>query len=373
MPPISVLMKPSSGMCNMKCDYCFYCDETKKRAQQSFGFMKEETLKNIIRKTMLRAEGGISYAYQGGEPTLRGIDFFRKALEYQKQYNRNGIRVHNAFQTNGYLIDEEWCRFLKENRFLVGVSLDGTREVHDAYRHGKDGGPTYDRVVRATRLMDEYGVDYNILTVVNRRVAGCIEEIYENFRRHGWKYQQYIACLDPLEEPHGQNEYALRPAEYGEFLIRLFNLWYADLQKRQQPYIRMFENYISILAGYCPEACDQRGTCGVQYVVEANGGVYPCDFYMTDEYLLGNFNDCRLDALDERRRKIGFLERSQKLSAECAACRYYHVCRGGCQRNRDWNPQKQAYENYFCSAYQIFFDACYERMREIAEQMKESM
>ena len=369
MPPISVLMKPSSGMCNMSCDYCFYCDETKKRTQQSFGFMEEETLKNIIRKTMLRAEGAVSYAFQGGEPTLRGLDFFRKAVAYQKQYNKHGIQVHNAFQTNAYLIDDEWCRFFKENNFLVGVSLDGTREIHDAYRHGKNGAPTYDRVVEATKRLDKYGVDYNILTVVNRKVVENIEEIYENYRDHGWKYQQYIACLDPLGEPHGQNEYALHPEEYGAFLIRLFDMWYADLQEERQPYIRMFENYVSILMGYCPEACDQRGTCGIQYVVEADGGVYPCDFYMTDEYLLGNFNDCRLDAIDERRREIAFVERSQKLSPECKKCRYYHICRGGCQRHRDRNVDQGWYENYFCSAYRVFFDACYERMKKIAEQV----
>lgn len=370
MPPISVLMKPSSGMCNLNCDYCFYCDETKKRTQQSFGFMEEETLKNIIRKTMLRAEGAVSYAFQGGEPTLRGIDFFRKAVAYQKQYNKHGIQVHNAFQTNAYLIDDEWCRFLKENQFLVGVSLDGIREVHDAYRHEKNGGPTYDHVLESIRRMDEYGVDYNILTVVNRRVAQHIEEIYENYKAHGWKYQQYIACLDPLDEPHGKSEYALRPEEYGQFLVKLFELWYQDLQHNQQPYIRLFENYIGILVGYYPEACDQRGTCGIQYVVEADGGVYPCDFYMMDEYLLGNLNECRLDAIDEKRREIGFVERSLKLTGKCRECRYYAICRGGCQRHRDWNAGQNGYENYFCTAYETFFDVCYDRMKEIAETIR---
>ena len=143
MPPISVLMKPASGMCNMKCEYCFYCDEMEKRTTESFGFMSEETLKNVIRKTMLRAEGFASYAYQGGEPTLRGIDFFRKAVAFQKQYNRHGIQVNNALQTNGYLLDEEWCLFLKENQFLVGLSVDGTAKYHDALRHSKTGVGTF--------------------------------------------------------------------------------------------------------------------------------------------------------------------------------------------------------------------------------------
>ena len=132
MPAITVMMKPSSGMCNMTCDYCFYCDETQKRIQESYGFMSEETLKNIIRKTMINADVSVNYAYQGGEPTLRGINFFKKAVELQKKYNRKNLQVNNAFQTNGLAIDEEWCRFFVENNFLVGVSIDGISEVHDA-------------------------------------------------------------------------------------------------------------------------------------------------------------------------------------------------------------------------------------------------
>lgn len=217
MPPISVLMKPSSGMCNMKCDYCFYCDETQKRIQESYGFMSEQTLKNVIRKTMLRAEGAVSYAFQGGEPTLRGIDFFEKVVEFEKQYNKHGIRVNNALQTNGYLINEAWCEFFQKNHFLIGLSVDGTKEIHDSYRHTKDGKPTFDRIRHAAELMSHYGVEYNILTVVNQKVASNITEIYEFYKKQGWNYQQYIACLDPLEEAHGENEYALKPSSTENF------------------------------------------------------------------------------------------------------------------------------------------------------------
>ena len=337
MPPISVLMKPSSGMCNMKCDYCFYCDETQKRIQESYGFMSEQTLKNVIRKTMLRAEGAVSYAFQGGEPTLRGIDFFEKVVEFEKQYNKHGIRVNNALQTNGYLINEAWCEFFQKNHFLIGLSVDGTKEIHDSYRHTKDGKPTFDRIRHAAELMSHYGVEYNILTVVNQKVASNITEIYEFYKKQGWNYQQYIACLDPLEEAHGENEYALKPEQYGKFLLELFNLWYADWKLGKQPYIRQFENYIGILMGYLPEACDQRGTCGVQNVVEADGSVYPCDFYMLDDYKLGNFNENRLDEIDTKRTEIGFVERSLLLDEECKVCEYFHICHGGCQRNRDLN------------------------------------
>ena len=373
MPAISVMIKPSSGMCNMSCDYCFYRDETQKRSQESYGFMSEKTLKNVIRKTMLRAEGMISYAFQGGEPTLRGLAFFQKVVEYQNQYNKNKIQVHNALQTNGLLIDEDWCRFLKENHFLVGVSLDGTKEIHDTYRHTrKECGPTFDLVCSAIRLMESYGVDFNILTVVNQAAAENIQEIYSFYRQKKWNYQQYIACLDPLDEPHGQNEYSLAPEQYGQFLIRLFRLWYKDWKKGRQPYIRQFENYIGILLGHFPEACDQRGTCSIQNVVEADGSVYPCDFYMLNDYCLGNFNENRLDEIDARRKEIGFLERSLKLDPDCKHCAYYRLCRGGCQRNRDWAPEIQAYQNYFCQSYRMFFDACLNEMEEIARSLADA-
>ena len=250
MPPISVLMKPSSGMCNMKCDYCFYCDETQKRIQESYGFMSEQTLKNVIRKTMLRAEGAVSYAFQGGEPTLRGIDFFEKVVEFEKQYNKHGIRVNNALQTNGYLINEAWCEFFQKNHFLIGLSVDGTKEIHDSYRHTKDG------------------------------------------------------------------------------------------------------------------------TCGVQNVVEADGSVYPCDFYMLDDYKLGNFNENRLDEIDTKRTEIGFVERSLLLDEECKVCEYFHICHGGCQRNRDLNELTGKYQNYFCESYKMFFAACLPRMKETVKTLE---
>lgn len=369
MPAISVLMKPSSGMCNMICDYCFYCDETQKRTQESFGFMSEQTLKNIIRKTMLRAEGMISYAWQGGEPTLRGLDFFRRAVEYQKQYNKNGIQVQNALQTNGYGLNEAWCEFFRGHHFLIGLSVDGTKDIHDAVRHSRNGEPTYDKIMHSAKLLDQYGVEYNILTVVTAEVAENIRKIYKEYKRQGWKYQQYIACLDPLGEGHGKTAYALTPELYGEFLTELFRLWEEDLKQGRQPYIRQFENYIGLAAGYMAEACDQRGTCGIQNVVEADGSVYPCDFYMLDEYCLGNFNQDRLDQIDRRRKEIGFIERSYKLTKKCENCPYYRLCRGGCQRNRDFDPVIGLYENYLCDGYKIFFDHCYDRITEIGRNL----
>ena len=158
MKNISVLIKPASGACNMTCDYCFYCDEAAKREQKFYGMMSEETLKNMIRRTMLHSEGSVSYTWQGGEPTLRGLDFFRKALYLQKKYNRNHLQVINAFQTNGYGITDDWCMFFKENKFLVGVSVDGLPEIHDSIRHNKIGDGTFEQINKNIKLLDKYNV-----------------------------------------------------------------------------------------------------------------------------------------------------------------------------------------------------------------------
>ncbi|BDF45780.1 radical SAM/SPASM domain-containing protein [Lachnospiraceae bacterium] len=367
MPPISVLMKPASGLCNMQCDYCFYCDEMEKRKQQSYGFMSEETLKNVIRKTMFRAEGYISYAFQGGEPLLRGLPFFEKVIEYQEKYNRNHIQVSNALQTNGYALDEDWCRFFKKHNFLLGVSVDGTKEIHDGYRHTQGGKDTYDTIAEHIGLLEKHGVDYNILTVVTSKVATNIKTIYQEYSKRGWRYQQYIECLDPLGEEKGVRPYSLKPLEFGQFMMDLFDLWYEDWKQGRQPYIRKFENYIAILAGYWAESCEQRGICGIQTVVEADGSVYPCDFYMTDEYRLGNFNQNRLEEINQKRLEIGFVERSQKISTECKRCRYFKICRGGCHRSKEYDIIGEGYRSFYCQGYQMFFDHCLERMKEMAK------
>ena len=363
---LSVLIKPASGMCSMHCDYCFYCDETDKRRRKSYGFMSEETLENIIRATLPRAGEGISYAFQGGEPTLRGLDFFRKAVELEKAYNRYGIPVQNALQTNGTLLNEEWCGFLAENQFLTGLSVDGIRGTHDKYRHlTGSGASAFEQALKAAEMLDRAGAEYNILTVVNSETAPNIGKIYRFYRERGWNWQQYIACLDPLGEEKGRHPWSLTPELYGAFLIELFDLWYEDLKENRQPYIREFENWVGILAGYPPEACDRRGVCGIQYVCEADGSVYPCDFYMLDEYRLGNFNTESLADIDRKRRQTGFLERSLMISDACRRCAYGTVCRGGCFRNRIKDISGK-YLNSFCPAYKIFFEARLPKLAEIA-------
>ena len=372
MPAVSVLVKPASGNCNMHCDYCFYCDESSKREKSSYGMMTPETLKNVIRRTVMRADNGYSIAFQGGEPTLCGLDFYRTAVRYVEQYNRKNVPVSYALQTNGYAIDEDWAVFFKEHGFLIGVSVDGTERIHNGYRHGNDGGNSYEHALKTTMLLERFGVDYNILTVVHAKTAENIRSIYTDYKNRGWDYLQFIACLDPLNEPRGKKEYSLTPQRYGRFLIDLFDMWYDDLQRGKAPYIRQFDNYLQILEGIRPESCEQTGICGVQYVAEADGSVYPCDFYVLDEYRLGNFNDDLLPAIDAARKHSAFVEESRIKPDECLQCRWYSLCRGGCRRCRFTAHEKAADPavtegmNYFCDGYRMFFEACGERLFEIA-------
>ncbi len=377
MPPVNVLIKPASGLCNMSCDYCFYRDETGRRDVENYGLMSQETLKNVIKKTMFNAAYYANFLYQGGEPTLCGLDFFRNAVELQRRYNRSGIKVYNALQTNGYIIDEEWCRFFRQENFLIGLSVDGTEELHDRYRRDRQGGGTYKRAVRAAELFDRYGVEYNILTVVTRDVADNIEAVYRQYQKRNWAYQQYIICLDGLESHEasgasGASEmpeprsYSLTAEAYGDFLVRLFRLWYEDCKKGRQPYIREFYNYIRILQGYLPENCAMRGTCSIQNVVEANGNVYPCDFYAIDPFCLGNYNENSFAQIQASKAAGDFVERSRRLSGECLDCEFFSLCKGGCQRNRSLLRGEETYKNDFCEGYKRFFRECQDAMREIA-------
>lgn len=202
--PIHLLIKPASGNCNLRCAYCFYADITEKRETPSFGMMSEETLEAVVRKALERAQGEVTFAFQGGEPTLSGLPFFRRFVELVRAHNTRNLTVHSAIQTNGILLDGEWAAFLAENRFLVGLSLDGTAAVHDLHRVDARGEGTHKRLMAAVRTLQAHKVEFNVLTVVTAKAAREIRSIYAFFRRNQLLYQQYIPCLDPLGEARGR-------------------------------------------------------------------------------------------------------------------------------------------------------------------------
>ncbi|MCI8455167.1 MAG: anaerobic sulfatase maturase [Lachnospiraceae bacterium] len=367
--PLQILIKPASGLCNLHCTYCFYCDEMEKRGIGSYGLMSVETLEAVVRRAFAYADGQVGFLFQGGEPTLCGLPFFERLMEFEKRYNKKGIPVTNSLQTNGYGLTKDWADFFADHKFLVGVSLDGTKYTHDAFRITKQGGGSFSSVMQTLELFAKRGVEFNILTVVNRRTALAVSKLYAFYKKNGWKYLQFIPCLDPLGEKPGGRAYSLTAEEYGSFLCRLFELWYADLQTGGAPYIRQFENYISILMGLPAESCDMRGGCSLQYVVEADGSVYPCDFYVTDEWRLGSFLTDSVEALLGTARAREFLAGGVGKRAACQGCLYRFLCRGGCKRYWD----EDSHENYFCRSYQMLFEAALSRMREIAENIAGQM
>lgn len=364
-----IMLKPASGMCNLRCEYCFYTDETSKRAVPSRGMMSEETLSNILRRTLSDVTKECTIAFQGGEPMLAGLPFFRLAAELTKEYNVNNCRVNFALQTNGTLLDDEWCKFLKENDFLVGISLDGVRDTHDMHRLDAQGKGTYTRVLRGIRLLEENGVEFNILTVLTGSVCRAFRRINDFYTRQGWEYRQYIPCLDPLEEERGGHPWSLTPERFGQYLKTAFDCWYHDIGVGKKTYHRYFDNLLRIMRSLPPEACGMLGRCTLQYVIEADGSVYPCDFYMLDRYLLGNLNEQGFGELDKRRSELMFIGESAMLPEECVNCRYRPLCRGGCRRDRDYFERGLGV-NYYCEAYKSFFDYAFPRLQALAAGMR---
>ena len=366
MPALSLLIKPASGNCNLRCRYCFYADELDNREIRSYGKMSVDTMRTIVDKAMEYGDYECTIAFQGGEPTLAGLDFYRDLVAYVTAHeNPKKLKIHYALQTNGYLINEEWAAFLGENHFVVGVSLDGLQEIHDRYRLDAAGKGTYQRVISAIRLLEKHQVEYNILTVVTAATARNGQKIYNYFKKNHFGYQQYIECLDPIGEEPGQHEYSLTPEKYGEFLKSMFDAWYLDMRSGTYVYNRYFENLMMIMAGQQPESCNMRGVCGKQWVFEADGSVYPCDFYALDQWRLGNIQENSFEEMDEKRDELGFIQWSMRQQEDCQKCRWFGLCRNGCRRNREPVMAEHTNRNYFCKSYQMFFEYAYPRLEEI--------
>lgn len=373
MPSLMLLIKPVSSNCNMRCRYCFYTDTAKHRATPSYGVMSLPTMENVVKKALAASNRQCTFAFQGGEPTLAGLDFYKAFTGVVNRHNHKQLQVQYAIQTNGNSIDRDWAAFLAAHHFLVGVSLDGTRDIHDLYRRDTANDGTFSNVKHSTQLFDYYGVDYNILTVVTAQAAKNIDKTYRFFGRNQFLFQQYIPCLDPIYEEHGRHDYSLTPALYGEFLCALFDLWYSDFIRGKWVSVQYFDNLLQMIMGYPPESCGMAGQCSRQIVVEADGGVYPCDFYVLDEFRLGNLNYDTFSQIEKTRKAIGFIETSQQISQQCKGCRWLFLCRGGCRREREPLVQSNLSSNYFCQSYLRFFNYTYPRLKTCAAYYKSHM
>lgn len=368
MPPLSLLIKPVSSNCNLQCKYCFYHSIAENRQIKSYGTMTIDSLELIVKKALKYSEYICTFAFQGGEPTLAGLDFYKKLVEFEKKYNVNNIKINNAIQTNGILIDEAWAKFLSENNFLVGISLDGPKDIHDNNRISANSKGSFNKVMNAINLFNRFKVEYNVLCVVDAHVARHANKVYNFFKANKLNYLQFIACLDPLNEQGKTYEYSLDSTRYAYFLKSLFDFWYNDIVAGNMVSIRYFDNLVGMLMGYRNEACGMSGVCECQFVIEADGGVYPCDFYASDQWLMGNIKDMDIEELAGTEQVKAFINSSKYIDSKCASCKWFKLCRGGCRRLREPFEDEKPGLNRYCSAYYEFFDYSYERLVYLARR-----
>ena len=370
MHPLSIMIKPSSSNCDMRCKYCFYFDEARNRTVKSFGYISKETTINLIRKALDYAELPCTFAFQGGEPTLIGLDYFKFFVETVQKYNKKNIQINFAIQTNGYTITEEFAKFFHDNNFLVGLSLDGVKEVHDLNRINIQGKSTYNKIFNTLMLFKKHKVEFNILSVVTKQFAKTIEKNYNFLTKMDIRWLQFIPCLDPIESIRGTSIYSLTDKDYLEFLKKLFDIWYRDYKNNKLISIRYFDDILMLLLTGRAGSCTMQGECAIYYVIEADGEVYPCDFYMLDRYKIGNVNDIDFKKIDENRDKLNFIQSSKYKSEECVNCKWLFMCNSGCRRDKENFQTGKIGKTYLCNAFKEFFEYSYPRFREIAEDIR---
>jgi uncharacterized protein len=367
MKYINLLIKPASSLCNLRCKYCFYEDEANNRSEACMGLMSKEMSQLLLREAFsaVDSNGTVSFAFQGGEPTVAGLTFFQEFVENARLLKPKDVSLNFSIQTNGTLLNEEWAAFFEKEGFLVGLSMDGFKEAHDLHRMDPAGKGSWNRVLKAHQLLEKHRVDHNALCVVTSRVARSPELAYCNLKSLGFRYLQFIACLDPIGQPRGQQAFSLVPEAYGKFLCRLFDLWYADWEKGDYHSVRLFDDYIHVLLGDGASTCATCGRCGFYLVVEGDGSLYPCDFFVLDDWRLGKLGEKPLQEFAESETAKTFLQWGTVKPKECAACPYCTICNGGCKN--DWYTDAEGkVHNYYCAAFRALLDHGLPRMRRIA-------
>ncbi len=366
----SVLIKPAGPDCNLNCSYCFYLEKSALFPETKQHRMSNSILEETIRQVMTQGAQMINFGWQGGEPTLMGLEFFRKAVDLQANYGREQT-VSNGLQTNGVLIDEEWADFLKEHNFLVGLSLDGPEHVHDHYRFTKGNKGSWAQVMKSAHTMLDAGVAVNALTVVNDYSAQYAEEIYNSHKSHGLNYMQFIPCVetDP-GNPTVAAPFSVSAEAYGDFLTRIFDLWMQDFKNGlPTTFVRFIDSVFHSYVDINPPECTLLHTCGQYVVVEHNGDVYSCDFYVAPDWKLGNVTEGSLSEMLNSERQTQFGLMKAKLPRECLNCPWVRYCRGGCTKDRIKDPRDREL-NHFCASYKMFFEHAHPRMSRLAENWK---
>ncbi len=389
--PFHIMTKPIGPICNLNCSYCFYLRKEKYFPQhhRAADFrMDDATLRTYIRNYIAAQPGAeVSFAWQGGEPTLLGLDFFKRVVEYQRQFLPPGKRIHNALQTNGTLLNDAWCRFFAEQRFLIGLSLDGPRELHDRYRVTRGGKPTFDEVMRGLQLLKTHRAEFNTLTVVHRDLAHHPREVYEFLRAQGSGFMQFIPLVErvatgtkelvgpaPLKIWVPQSEVApwsVEPLQFGLFLSDIFDQWVRRDVGRV--YVQTFDVQLGIWAGQGSGLCVFSETCGNALAMEHTGDVYACDHFVFPQFRLGNIHDTPLKDLVESpvQRKFG-RDKRDTLPAYCRRCDVRFACNGECPKNRfAITPDGEPGLNYLCPGYKHFLHHIRPAMQTMAQLLRQ--
>ena len=375
-PRIHVLSKPTGAICNLDCSYCFFLDKEELYPGSKFR-MTDELLETYIRQLIeAHKTPEVTVAWQGGEPTLMGVDFFRKAIAYQEKYRKPGMTFENTLQTNGTLLDDEWCEFFKENNYLIGLSLDGPRELHDANRVDKKGSPTFDRVMRGLRFLQKHGVEYNILTTVNRINAAHPLEVYR-FLRDEVKttWIQFIPVVERINEDGKTlyqqgttvSENSVLPEQFGHFLTTIFDEWVRkDVGKI---FVQTFEAAVRSWLNMPTGMCFFSPTCGSGVALEHNGDLYSCDHFVEPDYLLGNIQENSMAELVGRDRQFKFgQDKLDTLPKYCQQCEVRFACHGECPKHRFIHtPDGEPGLNYLCAGYKHFFTHIDEPLKIIVD------
>ena len=368
---LSFLIKPASSLCNLRCKYCFYEDESENRTQKCYGIMSAETTDKLIASAVdaTTENAMISIGFQGGEPTVAGLDYFRHFIEEEKKYPSR--RFSHSIQTNGYALDESWASFLAENNFLVGISIDGYKDLHDLHRLNASGEGSFDRIAANLELLKKHNVAFNALCVVTKQCTERPHRVFNRLKGMGFEYLQFIACLDPIGQERGKQSYSLTPEDYGRFLCATFDDWYKDWKEGHFTSVRQFDDYIHLLTGVMPSSCAALGKCGTYLVVEADGSLYPCDFYVLDEWNLGRIGDISVLKAINSDKALSFRNDNGKRPEQCMSCTWLPLCHGGCKRDITYSGNDP--ENYFCPAYKFFFEYASERLMEVAKAEYQAM
>lgn len=366
--PLYVMLKPAGAMCNLACEYCYYLEKLHMYNEGPKTLMSDSLLEHFVKQYIeSQTTPNVLFLWHGGETMMRPLSFYQKALQLQKKYAR-GRMIDNAFQTNGTMLTDEWCRFFKENNWLVGVSIDGPKEVHNAYRQNRLGQPSFDQVMRGINLLNKHGVMWNAMAVVNDLNVKHPQEFYRFFKSIGCRYIQFTPIVErfathedgrhlatPDQKDCSLAHFSVTPEDWGDFLCTIFDEWVRN--DVGQYFIQIFDATLANWVGVDPGLCTMARSCGHAGVMEFNGDVYSCDHFVFPEYKLGNIRQNTLLEMMYSERQLEFGRKKQgSLPGQCRSCGYLFACNGGCPKDRfaqtaDGEPNL----NYLCKGYHQYF------------------